>query len=147
VRPRRAPPEILPTTAVQLAAVQGFFGLAKTQLAAVCGVQRQTIYDWYAEKFQAEGAHARRVGQLYKLVTRLTNVGLDALSGRVATRHLMTGKTLLDALREEQIDEREVMALVAELGRAGDQQKLRGAAAARERLGWVQQSRQAAERT
>lgn len=149
VRPVVAKPvtQILPATATQLAAVQGFFGLAKTQLALVCGVQRQTIYDWYAGKFEAEEENARRLARLYTLVSRLRESGLAPLTGRLASRALNTGKTLLDVLGENEIDEREVTALVAQLGQAGKQQKARGAAAVRERLGWAAQSREAADRT
>lgn len=147
VRPVVAKPVILPATATQLAAIQGFFGLAKTQLALVCGVQRQTIYDWYAGKFEAEEENARRLARLYTLVSRLRESGLASLPGRLASRALNTGKTLLDVLGENEIDERELTALVAQLGQAGKQQRARGAAAVRERLGWSAQSREAADRT
>jgi len=114
-------------------------------LAAVCGVQRQTIYDWYAEKFEAEGENARRITQLYELVTRLKASGLAALSGRVVARSLTTGETLLDVLSEKHIDEPRLTALLTQLGKASAQQKARGAAAARERLGWPRQSQEAAD--
>ncbi|HMA97652.1 MAG TPA: hypothetical protein VKP30_33435, partial [Polyangiaceae bacterium] len=65
-KPRTRVPvdELLPLTAERLAAVQSFFGLSKTQLAQVCRVQRQTIYDWYAGNFEAEGDNASRLRRL-----------------------------------------------------------------------------------
>jgi hypothetical protein len=64
---------LLPTTAAQLDEIQGFFGLSKSQLAKACRVQRQTIYDWYARRFEAEGRNAQR---LHSFVTEASGGGV-----------------------------------------------------------------------
>lgn len=126
----------LPTTAEQLAAVQGFFGLAKTQLAAVCGVQRQTIYDWYGGKFAAERGNAKRLLELNQFVERLKAEGHASLSARLVSRLPSSGRGLLELLTKQDIDEREIGAVVAELAAFGERQRTRGAAAIQKRLGW-----------
>lgn len=128
--------QVLPSTHVQLAAIQGFFALTKTQLATVCGVQRQTIYDWYAEKFEAEAENAKRLTRLYLLVEHLKAKGLSAISGRESVRPLSTGETLIDLLADEGRDARQLSALIQQLNQNDVGVRARGAAAIRQRLGW-----------
>lgn len=138
---------VLPPTAEQLAAVQTCFGLSKTQLAQVCKVQRQTIYDWYAGNFQAEGDHARRLAVLFGIAGSLRNEGHRPLSARMASRVLSSGSTLLDLLSEDDIDGKEVAAIVAQLDQATVIVRSHGAAAVRERLGWPPIAEKSADET
>lgn len=126
--------QTLPPTAVQLASVQGFFGLTKKQLAEVCGVQRQTIYDWYAKKFEAEGEKARRLSRLFGLAERFKREGLKAVSERSSRRPLKSGETLVDLLTDED-REKDLTMLVRELNWQDEEQRSKSAQAARERLG------------
>jgi transcriptional regulator with XRE-family HTH domain len=135
----------LPLTAERLAAVQTLFGLSKTQLARVCGVSRQTVYDWYAGNFEAEGANAQRLAHLYDIAEKLQLAGCRPLSARNVLRALASGNTLLEMLASDVVDRDEVGAVVAQLERATLSQRSRGAAAIRERLGWPPTSKESAE--
>jgi len=138
--------DVLPVTAELLAAVQSFFGLSKTQLAQVCRVQRQTIYDWYAGSFEAEGDNARRLTRLYNLAEGLRSEGREPLSTRVVRRALSSGNTLLDLLAGDDVRLVEVAGVVAQLDQATSERRTRSAAAARERLGWGPTTEEAAAR-
>lgn len=91
-------PRVLPSTAEQLTRLQTFFALSKTQLAQVCGVQRQTIYDWFAGNFEAEGNNARRVAQLFGIAREMKAGGAQPLSARDLARALSDGTTILSLL-------------------------------------------------
>jgi DNA-binding XRE family transcriptional regulator len=126
----------MPSTAEQLAGVQSFFGLSKTQLAQVCKVQRQTVYDWYAGNFEAEGRNARRLAELYGIIEQLRRDGRKPLPSRVVARALLSGSSLLDLLSSSEVDSAAVGAIVAQLDETAASLRSRGAAAMRERLGW-----------
>lgn len=136
---------LIPTSAEQLATVQAAFGLSKTQLSQVCKVQRQTIYDWYAGNFEAEGNNARRLTELYSIAESLRRAGRRPLLARTVSRTLSTGITLLDLLLEEEVDGEAVGAVVTQLDEATVTARSRGAAAVRERLGWTPASRRSLE--
>ncbi len=124
---------VLPSTGEQLAAIQSAFNLNKSQLAEVCSVQRQTIYDWYAARFEADGDNARRLGDLYRLTTALRAAGLAPLPRRAIERGLSAGGALLDILRRRVIDVGAVKNAVKLLQPAESPVSAR---AQRERLGW-----------
>jgi DNA-binding XRE family transcriptional regulator len=126
----------LPTTAEQLAEVQRCFGLTKTQLALVCDVQRQTIYDWYARHFEAEADNARRLGALYKLARFLRTAGLQPLAPKLVERKLDQGQALLDLLRAPVPDQRAIRNVATHLNTLAVARRERSAAAVRERYGW-----------
>jgi DNA-binding XRE family transcriptional regulator len=138
-------PRVLPHTAEQLATVQTVFGLSKTQLAQVCGVQRQTVYDWYAGNFQAEGNNERRLARLFDIAEKLQAAGRRPLSARVVTRALGSGNSLLALLTDEDADRDEIGAVVAQLEEATAAMRSRGASATRDRLGWKATSTESAE--
>src|SRR5690606_26948214 len=98
-------PSLLPTTAEQLGRVQAFFGLSKSLLAKACRVQRQTIYDWYAGNFAAEGENAERLQQLWRLTERLSAKGLESVPSIMIQRKRQDGSTLASLLAAEQLDE------------------------------------------
>lgn len=124
----------LPSTAEQLAAVQSALGLNKSQLADVCAVRRQTIHDWYAGNFAAEGANAARLAQLYRVVTTLRNAGLRSLPLRTVDKALARGGTLLSLLCAEELNAGAIQGAVAEIQAASSAPK-ESARAQRERLG------------
>jgi hypothetical protein len=126
----------LPSTGEQLAAVQSTFGLNKSQLADVCAVQRQTIYDWYAGKFEAEGDNARRLGELYRLVKTIRQVGIQPLQLRAVERNLPGGSTLLAMLKSRELAIGPIQAFMSQLQPASVPSKKESALAQRERLGW-----------
>lgn len=135
--------ELLPTTAEQLGAVQLFFGLSKSQLAKICLVQRQTIYDWYAGRFEATDGNAVRVQELYELANELRERQLGPLSAKVAQRRKADGGTLEALLSAKKIDAAAVRRMTVQLGEATQAQRQRGAKALRQRLGWPGASEEA----
>jgi len=135
-------PRVLPSTAEQITRLQSFFALSKTQLAQVCGVHRQTIYDWFAGNFEAEGNNARRVAQLFGIAREMKAGGAQALSARDLSRALSDGTTILSLLAAADASPERVGAVVAQLEKA----RSGTAAAARERLGWKSISDEAAAR-
>ena len=137
--------QVMPSTAEQLAGVQSFFGLSKTQLAQVCKVQRQTVYDWYAGNFEAEGRNARRLAELYGIIEQLRRDGRKPLPSRVVARALLSGSSLLDLLSTTEVDGAAVGAIVAQLDETAASMRSRGAAAMRERLGWPASSSEAVD--
>lgn len=137
-----AAPRALPATAKQLAVIQSFFGLSKTQLAKACKVQRQTVYDWYAGKFEAEGANARRLAELFAIARGLEEGGRRPLSAKLVRRALASGLTLLDLLTAEVIDADKVVRVFSALDAQNAQRRAKGAVALRERLGWARPTTQ-----
>lgn len=148
VRPAKAQrtPHVLPVTAEQLRLLQGFFALSKTQLAQICGVQRQTIYDWLAGNFEAEGNNARRVAQLFVIAKALKAAGARALSARDLTRRLSDETTILSLLGADPVSPDAVLAVLVQLQEAGHITHANSASATRERLGWQPTSKERAER-
>lgn len=147
LRPVAPVERVVPLTAEQLGAVHSFFGLSKTQLAQVCQVQRQTIYDWYASNFEAEGKNAGRLLSLYTLVETLRAEGRGPLSARVVKRPLASGATLLELLTRDDIPNVEVVGVVARLDQATSQLRTQSAAATLNRLGWGAPSRDTTTKT
>jgi DNA-binding XRE family transcriptional regulator len=120
------------STGERLAAVQSTFGLNKTQLAEVCSVKRQTIYDWYAGNFEAEGENASRLYSLYGLVVTMRDAGLHPVPPRSVDRPLTKEGSLLRLLCRERIDTDAVQRAVAQLQSISPS----SARSRREQLGW-----------
>jgi hypothetical protein len=132
----RVPLRVLPGTAEQLAAIQRVFGLNKTQLADVCHVQRQTVYDWFGAKFEAEGNNARRLAALYQLAQMVLLERAAPLAPKAVERTLSSGGTLLDLLRAPLVDTASVREAVAQMSAVMQAQAGINTRAQRERLGW-----------
>lgn len=141
-----AAPRFMPRTAELLADIQLWWGLTKSQLAEVCGVSRQTVYDWYAGKFEAERDNARRLGRLYGLAHSLETEGHRALSIKVVERALKGGGSLLDLLRAQTLDEAAIRAVFSDLDVATAERRSRNAAASMARLGWREPSEEERDR-
>jgi hypothetical protein len=126
----------LPSYADQLADIQAWLGLNKVQLAQVCRVERQTIYDWFSRQYEPAGANAQRVTQLYKIAAKWRERGLARLPLRASERSLSDGGTLLDLLTTPEIDLARTESAMEALGGASVNEARPTAAAVRERLGW-----------
>jgi DNA-binding XRE family transcriptional regulator len=124
----------LPSTAEKLAAIQSTFGLNKSQLATACSVKRQTIYDWYAGNFEAEGSNADRLAALYRLVTTIRRSGLQPVSSKSADKSLANGESLLELLGKDDVSHPQVLAAVQQL--QSHTVPTESARDQRERLGW-----------
>lgn len=111
------PPAAIPAqrTPEKLAHVQARFGLNKTQLAQACQVQRQTIYDWYAGRFEAEGKNAQRLDELYRLALSIEQSFPMAIPSKLSDKALANSKSLSALLSTRTLREAEIRSAVAEL--------------------------------
>lgn len=111
------PPPSIPArkTPDKLAHIQARFGLNKTQLAQACQVQRQTIYDWYAGRFEAEGKNAQRLDELYKLALSLEQSSPTPIPSKLTEKALANSKSLSELLAARTLREAEIRSAVSEL--------------------------------
>ena len=135
-KPDKAPLPLLPSYADQLADIQAWLGLNKVQLAQVCRVERQTIYDWFSRQYEPGGVNSQRVTQLYKIAAKWRERGLARLPSRASERPLFDGKSLLDLLTAPKIDIARTESAMEAVGFASVNETRSSAAAVRERLGW-----------
>ena len=110
-------------------------GLNKTALAEICGVTRQTIYDWLNERHEPEGANLSRLRLLYDLASR-DELSTRPISSRLVKRETAQGMSLLDVLTRPQVDAEALEVVLQELRDLSERRRSRGVEAARERLGW-----------
>lgn len=128
---------LLHTTAEQLGKIQESFSLNKTQLARICKVQRQTIYDWFAQNFEAVDDNAERLAQLFAIAIQFKTVNGPPLDSRAATRTLASGETLLELLTSDRVDEAKVLAACEALSRITERRNSGSSARElREKFGW-----------
>lgn len=126
----------LRNTAEQLRDVQECFGLNKTQLARACKVQRQTVYDWFARKFEAEDSNAQRLAELTKVASDLMAEGALSLNARAASRTLSSGETLMELLEADRLDRLKLRSAHAALSAPARRPSAPGARDLRNRFGW-----------
>lgn len=129
----------------QLTAVQTRFGLSKVDLAKACGVQRQTVYDWYKDKFVPMSENARRLSALFDLAKEAKTRGILALNPRLAIRPLTSGRRLPELLAAETLDREEIHRALAELSGIESTRQLRSARTVRESLDWDEPSSEGQE--
>jgi transcriptional regulator with XRE-family HTH domain len=113
-----------------------YLGLTKTQLKDICGVSRQTLYDWLEGKFEPDTDNAARLQEIHSAALVVPQRARRPLSAAVLTRPVLGKETLLDLLRRPRLDLgvlNEAIALLAE--RSGEREQ-RSAKALRERLGF-----------
>jgi DNA-binding XRE family transcriptional regulator len=132
--------ERTPDPVQQLSTIQTRLGLSKVGLARACRVERQTIYDWYKEKFPPTGDNARRLNTLFRIANKAMKRGLPSLDPRHAGRILSDGKSLPELLSEELLDQMAIARAIEELAQQENLRRSRSARSIRERLGWKEPS-------
>lgn len=134
---RRRTPLIAPIpTAKRIGDILRYLGLTKTQLKDICGVSRQTLYDWLEGKFEPDTDNAARIQKIHRAALVVPQRARRPLSSAVVTQPILGRETLLDLLRKPRLDLdvlHEAIALLAEGSGAREQ---RSASALRERLGF-----------
>jgi transcriptional regulator with XRE-family HTH domain len=113
-----------------------YLGLTKTQLKDICGVSRQTLYDWLEGKFEPDADNAARLLEIHSAALVVPQRARRPLSSAVLTQPVLGKETLLDLLRKPRLDLdvlHEAIALLAE--RSGEREQ-RSAKTLRERLGF-----------
>ena len=85
-------------TAQALFRIREIFKLTITELAALFGVSRQTVYDWQSGK-GISAVRADRLDEISRTADLFVGSGLS-ISQRTLRRKLPGGKTLFDVIRE-----------------------------------------------
>ncbi|MCI0629309.1 MAG: hypothetical protein L0Y44_01485 [Phycisphaerales bacterium] len=101
----------IPDLRDQIAVIRAAFSLQMTELAAALGVERPTVYGWVQGKNAPYKKNRDRLHQIYRMAKRW-----QALSS-VPIRDLIrqpteSGKSIIDLLNDEQIDETKVTSLL-----------------------------------
>lgn len=134
---RRPPRLVAPIpTGQRIRDILRYLGLTKTQLKDICGVSRQTLYDWLEGKFEPDTDNAARLQEIHSAALVVPQRARRPLSAAVLTRPVLGEETLLDLLRKPRLDLdvlNEAIALLAE--RSGGREQ-RSGKALRERLGF-----------
>jgi hypothetical protein len=130
----------IPDPVHQLSTIQTRLGLTKVGLANACLVKRQTIYDWYKEKFPPMGDNARRLNTLFRIADTAARRGFPTLNPRFSGRPISTGQTLPELLAAKILDQDEITRAIEELAQLETSRQHRSARSIRERLGWKEPS-------
>jgi transcriptional regulator with XRE-family HTH domain len=101
--------------------IREIFKLTITELAALSGVSRQTVYDWQSGK-GITVVHADRLEELSKAADLFADSGLS-ISPRILRRKLTSGKTLFDVIRDGEPAEEATRSLIQMLRREGEQRR------------------------
>jgi DNA-binding transcriptional regulator YiaG len=109
------------STARTISRIRGTFKLTITELAALFGVSRQTVYDWQSGKGMSDD-RSDRLEELSKAADVFADSGLS-LSPRALRRKLADGKTLFDVIRDGGPAEEATRSLVTTLQRETEQRK------------------------
>ena len=122
-------------------------GLSKSALARICGVTRQTIYDWLNEVHEPAAENLPKLDMLEALMSS-RQLSHHTLSRKWTKRQLTHGLSLMDVLVREEVDLDLALNLIAEITQLIDAQRVsaRAHTTARERLGWTELSDAQCER-
>lgn len=131
---RKSIQKALPSTSEQLKSIQSVFCLNKTDLAKVCQVQRQTVYDWTGGKYPATGDNERRLSALFQIASTLKAEG-TSLGARVAARRLESGESVLSLLTESPLNVNAIVSATAALAAPTQVRPADGARALMQRHG------------
>lgn len=94
----RVPVRALRTAAADLKQVRSIFQASISDLAALFGVTRQTIYDWLGGEQQPRPAHLARMGDLLDAASAIESAGYT-VSRRALNQTLADGHSLFDKVR------------------------------------------------
>lgn len=93
----------------QLAAIQQFFGLTKSDLARILHITRPALYAWFDETSEPNAENARRIQSLYALVDTAEAMNRRPLFHAYIERPVASlSRSLLDALSENHINPEEI---------------------------------------
>lgn len=113
-----------------------YLGLTKTQLKDICGVSRQTLYDWLEGKFEPDTDNAARLQEIHRAALVVPQRARRPLSAAVLTQPVLGKKTLLDLLRKPHLDLDVLNEAISLLAKRSGEREQRSAKALRERLGF-----------
>jgi DNA-binding XRE family transcriptional regulator len=111
-----------------------YLALTKTQLKDICGVSRQTLYDWLDGKFEPDVDNAARLLELHKVALVVPQRDRKPLRAAVLSQRILGEETLLDLLRKPRLDIDVLQDAIAMLAEQSRQLEDRSAKSLRERL-------------
>jgi len=120
-----------------------YLGLTKTQLKDICGVSRQTLYDWLDGKFEPDADNAARLQEIHKAALVVPRGARRPLKAALLSQPILGAETLLDLLRKPRLDFAVLQDAIAMLAERSGQAERRSAKALRERLGFSPSKREA----
>jgi len=124
------------SVADQIVDILRYLGLSKTQLKDICGVSRQTLYDWLAGKFDPDETKAERLRIIHAVAVEVPKHSKVAIAAALVTRESPTGPSLLQLLRQSKLDLPKLRAQVLDLARESAAIQDRSAKATGARLGF-----------
>jgi hypothetical protein len=116
--------------------ILGYLGLTKTQLKDICGVSRQTLYDWIDGKFEPDADNAARLKEIHKAALVVPQRARKPLRAALFSQPILGEETLLDLLRKRRLDFNVLQDAIVMLADRSKQIEDRSAKALRERLGF-----------
>jgi DNA-binding XRE family transcriptional regulator len=118
-----------------LEAAQARLGLSKSSLARICGVTRQTIYDWINEAHEPGVENILKLELLDKLLSS-RSLHTHSLSPAWAKRKTVKGVSLLEVLQRSEIDLELALNVLDELVTLFAKHTERPTQTTRSQLGW-----------
>jgi transcriptional regulator with XRE-family HTH domain len=114
-----------------------YLGLTKTQLKDICGVSRQTLYDWLAGKFEPEGSNAARLAAIHDLALQVPLRARTPIRAALLSQPLFGTDTFLDVLKAPRLDQARLEAGLSALLEQTSARDSRSARSTLERLGFA----------
>jgi len=112
-----------------------YLSLQKTDLKDICGVSRQTLYDWLAGKFEPDTEKASRLRDLHELASMVAATG-SPLRAATLSEPLVGGRSLLDSLRAPRLDMASLRDAMSALTRQSEDRNRHSARETLKRLGF-----------
>lgn len=128
---RQTNPHLAPaaSTPERIVDILRFLGLTKTQLHELCGISRQTLFDWIAGKSEPEETKAQRLRELHALALEFARCAQTPLRAALLTEPVSRGQSLLELLAQPRLESgrlREAIHDLAELNARRDARSARG---------------------
>ena len=144
---RQKNPHLAPaaSTPERIVDILRFLGLTKTQLHELCGISRQTLYDWIAGKSEPEEAESQRLRELHALALDFARRAKTPLRATLLTEPVSRGQSLLELLAQPRLESGRLRAAIHDLARLNDRRDARSAQGLLERRGHPPVTREAGE--
>jgi DNA-binding transcriptional regulator YiaG len=113
-----------------------YLSLTKTQLKDVCGISRQTLYDWLSNRFEPDKVNAERLQRVNEVAQLVPKLSPYPIRSSLLTQAVFRDESLLDMLQKQTLDMYSLKQAVTELIHRSAAIEERSARALRSRLGF-----------